>query len=119
MNALKEVETILQSEAVLATHLHPNPPQEILKEKLLFRIRAVKKAKNNKYVLLNDPDEKLEKIISHLSGSKNPTILPLADPEWHAVHTVIDENDFWNVRENFKAHGAQDILVLPIQKIIP
>ncbi|XOD68943.1 MAG: ATP phosphoribosyltransferase [Flavobacteriales bacterium AspAUS03] len=119
MNGLKEVETILQSEAVLATHLDLNSPQKILIEKLLFRIRAVKKAKNNKYVLLNAPDEKLDEIISHLPGSKSPTILPLADPDWHAVHAVIDENDFWDVIENLKAHGAQDILVLPTQKIIP
>ncbi|WP_185878619.1 ATP phosphoribosyltransferase [Blattabacterium cuenoti] len=118
MNGLKEVETILQSEAVLASHLHLGSPQKIIMDKLLFRIRAVKKAKNNKYILLNVPNERLEKIISYLPGIKSPAILPLANSECSSVHSVVNENDFWGIVENLKALGAQDILVLPIEKII-
>ncbi|WP_185851748.1 ATP phosphoribosyltransferase [Blattabacterium cuenoti] len=118
MNGLKEVETILQSEAVLASHLHLEDPQKIIMDKLLFRIRAVKKAKNNKYILLNVPNERLEKIISYLPGIKSPVILPLANSECSSVHSVVNENDFWGIIENLKALGAQDILVLPIEKII-
>ncbi|WP_341654458.1 ATP phosphoribosyltransferase [Blattabacterium cuenoti] len=118
MNGLKEVETVLQSEAVLASHLHLDSTQNIIMEKLLFRIRAVKKAKNNKYILLNVSNEKLEKIISYLPGIKSPVILPLANTKCSSVHSVVNENDFWGIIENLKALGAQDILVLPIEKII-
>ncbi|WP_341665919.1 ATP phosphoribosyltransferase [Blattabacterium cuenoti] len=118
MNGLKEVETVLQSEAVLASHLHLDSTQNIIMEKFLFRIRAVKKAKNNKYILLNVSNEKLEKIISYLPGIKSPVILPLANTECSSVHSVVNENDFWGIIENLKALGAQDILVLPIEKII-
>lgn len=119
MNGLTEIKTILKSEAVLAIHLNLNTQQKLLTEKLLFRIRAVKRTKNNKYLLLNASNKKLNKILSLLPGAKSPTIFPLADSEWHAIHTVIDENDFWKVIENLKKHDARDILVLPIEKIIP
>ncbi|WP_185872395.1 ATP phosphoribosyltransferase [Blattabacterium cuenoti] len=118
MNGLKEVETVLQSEAVLASHLHLGAPQNIIMDKLLFRIRAVKKAKNNKYILLNVANERLEKIISYLPGIKSPVVLPLANSKCSSVHSVVNENDFWGIIENLKALGAQDILVLPIEKII-
>ncbi|AWU45469.1 ATP phosphoribosyltransferase [Blattabacterium punctulatus] len=118
MNGLKEVETILQSEAVLASNLHLGKPQNIIMKKLLFRIRSVKKAKNNKYILLNVSNEHLEKIISHLPGIKSLVILPLANSKCSSVHFVVNENDFWGIIENLKALGAQDILVLPIEKII-
>ncbi|WP_185863986.1 ATP phosphoribosyltransferase [Blattabacterium cuenoti] len=118
MNGLKEVETVLQSEAVLASHLHLDSTQNIIMEKFLFRIRAVKKAKNNKYILLNVSNEKLEKIISYLPGIKSPVILPLANTKCSSVHSVVNENDFWGIIENLKSLGAQDILVLPIEKII-
>ena len=87
-------------------------------DKLLFRIRAVKKAKNNKYVLLNAPNDKLDAICKLLPGMKSPTILPLAESGWSSVHSVISENDFWNVIENLKANGAQGILIIPIEKMI-
>ncbi|AWU44385.1 ATP phosphoribosyltransferase [Blattabacterium punctulatus] len=118
MNGLKEVETILQSEAVLASNLHLGKPQNIIMKKLLFRIRSVKKAKNNKYILLNVSNEHLEKIISHLPGIKSLVILPLENSKCSSVHFVVNENDFWGIIENLKALGAQDILVLPIEKII-
>ena len=87
-------------------------------ESLLFRIRSVKKAKNNKYVLLNAPNDKLEVICGILPGMKSPTILPLAEPGWSSVHSVINEADFWNVIELLKTNGAQGILIIPIEKMI-
>ncbi len=118
MNGLKEVETILQSEAVLASNIHLDQDQLIIMNKLLFRIRAVKKAKNNKYILLNVPNERLKKIISYLPGITSTVILPLANSKCSSVHSVVNENDFWGIVENLKTIGAQDILVLPIEKII-
>jgi ATP phosphoribosyltransferase len=117
-NELKELETILFSEAVLISNISLSKEKKILLESLLFRIRSVKKAKNNKYVLLNAPNEKLEIICSLLPGMKSPTILPLAEPGWSSVHSVINEGDFWNVIEKLKANGAQGILIIPIEKMI-
>ncbi|WP_185874018.1 ATP phosphoribosyltransferase [Blattabacterium cuenoti] len=118
MNGLKEVETILQSEAILASNLYLLSYQETIMEKLLFRIRAVKKAKNNKYILLNVSNKRLDKIISYLPGIKSPVVLPLENSKCSSVHSVVNENDFWGIIENLKALGAEDILVLPIEKII-
>lgn len=117
-NGLKETETILQSQAVLVQNKQLDPEKQKLLQRLLFRIRSVKKAKNNKYILLNAPDAHLQKIISLLPGMKSPTVLPLAEPGWHSVHSVIDENDFWNIIEQLKDAGAQGILVVPIEKMI-
>ena len=118
MNGLKEVETIFQSEAVLIRHpLLGNEQQEIL-EKLLFRIRAVRKARHTKYILLNAPNENLREIISLLPGMKSPTVLPLAEPGWSSVHSVVNEDDFWEIIEKLKLAGAQGILVVPIEKMI-
>jgi len=117
-NELKELETILFSEAVLISNISLSKEKKILLESLLFRIRSVKKAKNNKYVLLNAPNDKLESICSLLPGMKSPTILPLAEPGWSSVHSVISENDFWNIIEKLKANGAQGILIIPIEKMI-
>jgi ATP phosphoribosyltransferase len=86
--------------------------------KLLFRINAVKRAKNNKYILLNAPNDKLDDIISVLPGMKSPTILPLAQEGWSSIHSVVNENQFWDIIENLKAMGAQGILVTPIEKMI-
>jgi ATP phosphoribosyltransferase len=85
---------------------------------LIFRMQAVKKAKNNKYILLNAPNNQLQEIISLLPGMKSPTVLPLAESGWSSVHSVLDENDFWNIIEKLKAAGAQGILVIPIEKMI-
>lgn len=118
MNGLKEVETVLKSEAVLVRNNELSAGKLKLLEKLLFRIRAVKKAKNNKYILLNAPNDNLDKIISLLPGMKSPTVLPLAEPGWCSVHSVLDENDFWDIIEGLKEAGAQGILVVPIEKMI-
>jgi len=118
MNGLKEAETILQSQAILIRNTGLEAAKQQLLERLLFRIQSVKKAKNNKYILLNAPNEKLDQIIGLLPGMKSPTVLPLADKGWSSVHSVLDENDFWNIIEQLKAAGAQGILVVPIEKMI-
>ncbi|ULQ57214.1 ATP phosphoribosyltransferase [Flavihumibacter rivuli] len=118
MNGLKEVETILRSEAVLVRNKSLDEEQLKLLDRFLFRIRAVKKAKNNKYVLMNAPTDKLQDIIALLPGMKSPTVLPLAEPGWSSVHSVISENQFWDIIEQLKAAGAQGILVVPIEKMI-
>jgi len=118
MNGLKEVETILQSQAVLIKNDKFNGEQLALLNKLLFRIQAVKKAKRNKYVLLNAPNDKLNEIISLLPGMKSPTVLPLAESGWSSVHSVLSEDEFWERIEALKNAGAQGILVVPIQKMI-
>lgn len=117
-NGLKEAETILESQSVLIRNKKLDAEKLRLLEKLLFRIRSVKKAKNNKYILLNAPNDKLSEIISLLPGMKSPTVLPLASSGWSSVHSVIDENDFWDIIEQLKAAGAQGILVVPIEKMI-
>lgn len=118
MNGLKEVETVLKSEAVLAACHNLQPAQQQLLDKLLFRIQAVKKAKNTKYILLNAPNDKLNEIISLLPGMKSPTVLPLAEAGWSSVHSVLSENEFWDIIESLKAAGAQGILVVPIEKMV-
>lgn len=117
-NGLREAETILQSQAVLIRHQQLDAVKQTLLDRLLFRIRAVKKAGNNKYILLNAPNEKLQEIIALLPGMKSPTVLPLATSGWSSVHSVLDENDFWDIIEQLKAAGAQGILVVPIEKMI-
>jgi ATP phosphoribosyltransferase len=118
MNGLKEVETILKSQAVLIKNNQLSDEKQQLLNKLLFRIKAVKRSKNNKYVLLNAPNENLAEIISLLPGMKSPTVLPLAESGWSSVHSVLNENDFWDIIEKLKAAGAQGILVVPIEKMI-
>jgi len=118
MNGLKEVETVLKSEAVLAACHSMKPEQQLLLDKLLFRIQAVRKAKNNKYILLNAPNDKLNEIIGLLPGMKSPTVLPLAEAGWSSVHSVLNENDFWDIIESLKEAGAQGILVVPIEKMV-
>lgn len=118
MNGLKEVETILHSEAVLIRHPSLGIEQQQILEKLLFRIRSVRKASHTKYILLNAPNANLKEIISLLPGMKSPTVLPLAEPGWSSVHSVVNENDFWEIIEKLKMAGAQGILVVPIEKMI-
>lgn len=118
MNGLKEVETILKSQAVLVRNNNLSNEAQVLMNKLLFRIRSVKKAKRNKYVLLNAPNNKLEAIISLLPGMKSPTVLPLAQSGWSSVHSVIGEDEFWDKIEQLRGAGAEAILVVPIEKMI-
>ena len=118
MNGLKEVQTVLKSQAVLIRSKELDPEQERLLNQLLFRIRAVKKAKNNKYVLLNAPNDSLDRIIALLPGMKSPTVLPLAESGWSSVHSVLNEDEFWEKIEALKKAGAQGILVVPIEKMI-
>jgi ATP phosphoribosyltransferase len=118
MNGLKEVETILQSQAVLVKNNSLSAEQLQLLDKLIFRIRAVKKAKRNKYVLMNAPNENLQTIINLLPGMKSPSVLPLAETGWSSVHSVLSEEEFWDKIEQLKAAGAQGILVVPIEKMI-
>jgi len=118
MNGLKEVETILQSQAVLIKNNQLGQTQLDLLEKLLFRIRSVKKAKRNKYILLNAPNEKIKEIIALLPGMKSPTVLPLAESGWSSVHSVLNEDEFWDKIERLKMAGAQGILVIPIEKMV-
>lgn len=118
MNGLQEAEMVLQSRTVLIKNTKLNTAQQKLLDKLLFRIQSVKKAKNNKYILLNAPNEKLNEIISLLPGMKSPTVLPLAEAGWSSVHSVLNENDFWDIIEQLKSAGAQGILVVPIEKMI-
>jgi ATP phosphoribosyltransferase len=117
-NELEELETILLSEAVLISNKNLSTEKRNLLDKLLFRIRSVKKANNNKYVLLNAPNDKLETIFKLLPGMKSPTVLPLAESGWSSVHSVISETDFWNIIEQLKAAGAQGILIVPIEKMV-
>jgi ATP phosphoribosyltransferase len=118
MNGLQEAEMILQSRTVLIKNNKLNAVQQQLLDKLLFRIQSVKKAKNNKYILLNAPNNKLNEIIGLLPGMKSPTVLPLAEAGWSSVHSVLNENDFWDIIEQLKSAGAQGILVVPIEKMI-
>jgi ATP phosphoribosyltransferase len=118
MNGLKEVETILQSQSVLIKNDKLTNEQQLLLDKLVFRIKAVKKAKRNKYVLLNAPNDKLSSIIAILPGMKSPTVLPLAETGWSSVHSVLSEDEFWEKIEQLKAAGAEGILVVPIEKMV-
>jgi ATP phosphoribosyltransferase len=118
MNGLKEVETVLNSEAVLIAGKNVKDEKAKIIDRLLFRMQAVRKAKSNKYILLNAPNEKLDKIIALLPGMKSPTILPLAEKGWSSVHSVLHEDEFWEIIESLKENGAQGILVVPIEKMV-
>lgn len=118
MNGLKEVEEIFKSEAVLIANNHLDAWKSEIVEKLLFRMNAVQKGKSNKYVLLNAPNESLDKIISLIPGMRSPTILPLAQEGWSSVHSVLSEDQFWENIEELRAAGAEGILVVPIEKMV-
>lgn len=118
MNGLKEVETVMYSEAVLISNPNLSIEKKEILDKLTFRIDAVQNAQKSKYILLNAPNDKLEEISALLPGMKSPTVLPLAEEGWSSLHSVIEENDFWNVIDQLKDAGAQGILVSPIEKLI-
>jgi ATP phosphoribosyltransferase len=117
-NGLKEVETVLDSEAILITNQNlPSEKQTLLNE-LLFRIESVQRAKNSKYVVLNAPNNRIEIITDILPGMKSPTIVPLQKEGWSALHSVISEDKFWEIIGKLKTAGAEGILVMPIEKMV-
>lgn len=118
MNGLKETEVILQSQSALIEFPGMSEEKKQILNKLLFRIQTVKKARNKKYVLMNVPNDRLQQVIAILPGMKSPTVLPLAEAGWSSIHTVLSENEFWEHIEEVKSVGAEDILVLPIEKMI-
>ena len=117
-NGLKEVETVMPSEAVLITSPTLQPEKEKILQKLLFRISAVQSARNSKYILLNCPNEAIPKITSVIPGMNSPTIMPLGKEGWSSLHSVVNENDFWEKIDLLKSFGAEGILVVPIEKMI-
>lgn len=117
-NNLKEVETVMKSEALLIGNKALSEEKKEILEELLFRIRAVKAAEDKKYILMNVPNDRLKEITEALPGIKSPTIMPLATEGWSSIHTVLDQKCFWEIIGKLKALGAQGILVLPIEKMV-
>ncbi len=117
-NGLRETLTILKSEAVLAKTVQLSAEKENVLDKLLFRIKAVLKAKNSKYILMNVPNDKIADISNVLPVLKSPTVIPLAEEGWSSIHSVIDEERFWDVIDELRENGAQDILIIPIDKMV-
>ena len=117
-NRLKEVEVVMQSEALLIAHKELSVEKEEILGELLFRMNAVKTAEDKKYVLMNVSKDKLDAILAVLPGMKSPTVMPLAQEGWCSVHTVLDETCFWDIIGQLKGLGAEGILVLPIEKMI-
>jgi len=117
-NGLRETQQILKSEAVLVKSLQLSESQEAILSKLVFRIKAVLRAKNSKYILMNVPNSKIEAVTQILPVLKSPTILPLAEEGWSSLHSVIDENQFWEVIDELKTAGAEGILIVPIKKMV-
>ena len=117
-NGLKEVEVALKSEAVMVVNRQLNTEGGAILKKLLFRLESVMAAKSNKYVILNAPNTSIEAITNVLPGMKSPTVVPLAQEGWSAIHSVLNEEKFWDIIDDLKAVGAQGILVVPIEKMI-
>ena len=117
-NNLKEVEVIFKSEAVLAVSPKMTPENKVILDKLQFRIQSVLRARKSKYILMNVPNDKIQLISSILPVLKSPTVMPLAQEGWSSVHTVIEEDRFWEVIDELKAAGAEGILVCPIEKMV-
>ena len=117
-NGLKEVATVFESQAVMISNKSLSAEKNSILEKLLFRIDSVQRGQNAKYVVLNVQEQNIEKVTALLPGMKSPSVLPLATKGWFSLHSVIEENDFWNIIENLRDAGAEGILVLPIEKMI-
>ncbi|MEL6132544.1 MAG: ATP phosphoribosyltransferase [Bacteroidota bacterium] len=117
-NGLKEVEVIFKSEAVLVSNPELSAEKREILDQLLFRIHAVLRAESYKYVLMNVPNDSIEEVASLIPGMKSPTVTPLAGSGWSSIHSVLQEDDFWQSIEKIKAAGAQGILVVPIEKMI-
>jgi len=118
MNGLKEVELVAKSEAILISNPLLNPEKQAILEQLLFRIQSVKNAAENKYILLNAPNRSIEAIASMLPGMKSPTVLPLQKQDWSSIHSVVKEDEFWDVIDQLKVLGAEGILIINIEKMI-
>ena len=117
-NGLRETQVILKSEAVLAKTLKLNTAKEKILNQLLFRMKAVLRAKNAKYILMNVPNSKIEEVSAILPVLKSPTVLPLVEKGWSSLHSVINEEKFWNVIDALKKAGAEGILIIPIDKMV-
>lgn len=117
-NNLKEVEVVMHSEALLIGNWRMDEEKHDILNEMLFRFEAVRSAQDKKYVMMNAPKDKLKEITEVLPGIKSPTIIPLSDPNWCAIHTVLDEKHFWEIVNKLKELGAQGILVSPIEKMI-
>ena len=117
-NGLKEVEKVLFSEAVLIANPNLSPEKRQLLEQICFRFKAIESSRGLKYVLMNLPEEKISEVTSILPGMKSPTVLPLAQKGWCSIHVVIAEKELWNKIEQLKAIGAEDILVLALEKLV-
>lgn len=117
-NNLKEVEVVVQSEALLIATPNLNKEKKSVLQELLFRLEAVKEAEHRKYVMMNVPVNKVDDVLAVLPGIKSPTVMPLADKEWCSIHTVLERKRFWEIIGQLKDAGAQGILVLPIEKMV-
>ena len=117
-NNLREVEVVMQSEALLIGNKDMDDEKKATLQEMLFRFEAVRSAEDKKYVRMNAPKARLQEIIDVLPGLKSPTIIPLADDDWCSVHTVLDQKRFWEIIGKLKEMGAQGILVTPIEKMI-
>ncbi len=117
-NGLKEVEIAMRSEAVMVANRNLSEEKKAILKNLLFRIEAVLQGKNNKYVLLNAPNESVKDILAMLPGMRSPTVLPLANEGWSSIHSVINEDEFWEKIEALRGAGAEGILVVPIEKMV-
>lgn len=117
-NGLKEVETVLVSEAVLVANQDLDEAKRALMDQLIFRIESVLKARDFRYILLNAPNDKIDEIVNILPGMKSPTVLPLADSGWSSIHSVVSESKFWDIIDQLKILGAQGILIVPIEKMV-
>ncbi|MBQ7869388.1 MAG: ATP phosphoribosyltransferase [Prevotella sp.] len=117
-NNLREVEVVMQSEALLIGNKQMSDEKKQILQEMLFRFEAVRSAEDKKYVRMNAPKARLKEIIDVLPGLKSPTVIPLADEEWCSVHTVLDQKRFWDIIGKLKEMGAQGILVTPIEKMI-
>ena len=118
MNGLKEVEEVFKSEAVLIGNNNLADWKKVILDKLLFRMNAVQTGKSNKYVLMNAPNDSIQRIIELIPGMRSPTILPLAQAGWSSIHSVLSEDLFWENIEELRAAGAEGILVVPIEKMV-
>jgi ATP phosphoribosyltransferase len=117
-NGLKETRVILKSEAVLVKSLQLTEEQDAILDRLVFRIQSVLRAKKSKYILMNVPNEKIDAVSSILPVLKSPTVLPLKEEGWSSLHSVIDEDKFWEVIDQLKAAGAEGILIVQIDKMV-